>query len=269
SLAHIWLHQAKICNLDVRCWIVHSHNPQDDYVRQLRIALLRLNASRVGLAAVVEGLVKKIAVTDPETEASNRLQNYLNKSAQRCLKIPLDFKDSDLLQVAYQSESVIIASSVIILLDMLKNEIDIRPQIFLKTKDTLSTVVNFCQINYGEVNSIVGDTYTANQVGAQGPNAHAHDMTFKQTLAGTDRTVDLLTLAGELERLRTELATNAKTPEQYVEIGAIAAAEKEAKNGDVEKTHEALSKAGKWSLGIAEKIGVGLATAVIKNSLGL
>jgi hypothetical protein len=81
--------------------------------------------------------------------------------------------------------------------------------------------------------------------------------------------VDLPKLAGELERLRTELAPSAKTSEHFAEIGAIASAEMEAQKGNGEKAVEALSKTGKWSLGVAEKIGVGLATAVIKTSLGL
>ena len=55
----------------------------------------------------------------------------------------------------------------------------------------------------------------------------------------------------------------------FVEMGAIAAAEIEARKGNGERVLEALSRAGKWSLDVAGKIGVGVATAALKSALGL
>lgn len=269
SLAHMWLDRAKVCDREVRCWIMHNPAEQSEYARELRIALLRLNASRVGLEAVVEGLLKKIVLPHSRTEASDRLQNYLNRGAERCLKIPDEFKHSNLLQIAYCTEQVITASSVTVLLDTLRNEINVRGQIFSKVEKLLGTVAGFIQHDSLKVEFNMGDTYVAKQVGAQGPNAHAHDMNFNQIVSENGIAVDLPKLAGELERLRNELASNAKTSEHYAEIGVIASAEMEAQKGNGEKAVEALSKTGKWSLGVAEKIGVGLATAMIKTSLGL
>jgi hypothetical protein len=268
-LSHLWLNKAKICTRDVRCWIMHDVDEQSDYARELRIALLRLNASRVGLQAVVDGLLKKLAVPGLRTEASQRLQHYLNRVAEQCLKIPDEFKESNVLQIAYQSERVITASSVIVLMKMLRDEIDVRGQVVSKMEKLLGAVVELGQQNCEKVEIVMGDKYVAKQVGAQGPNAQAHNMTFNQILLENGNAVDLPKLAGELERLRTELAPSAKTSEHFAEIGAIASAEMEAQKGNGEKAVEALSKTGKWSLGVAEKIGVGLATAVIKTSLGL
>lgn len=269
SLSHLWLNKARICTRDVRCWLMHNANKQSDDARELRIALLRLNASRVGLQIVVEGLLKKLAVPGSRTEASHRLQQYLKSVAEQCLKIPDEFKDSNLLQIAYDSEHVITASSVTVLVKMLRDEIDVRGQIVSKMERSLATVVELSQKNCEKVEIVMGDKYEAKQVGAQGPNAYAHNMTFNQVLSENGGTVDLAKLASELEQLRTKLIPGASTPEEFIEIGAIASAEAEAKKGNGEKAVEALSKAGNWSLGVAEKIGVGLATAVIKTSLGL
>ncbi len=116
---------------------------------------------------------------------------------------------------------------------------------------------------------IMGDKFEAGQVGAQGPNAHAHDMTFNQIWQQNKEKVDLSTLNRELEKLRNTLQTSAETAEHYSEIGAIATAEIEANKGNGANALHALSKAGKWSLGVAEKIGVGVATAALKTALGI
>lgn len=115
----------------------------------------------------------------------------------------------------------------------------------------------------------MGDRYSAGQVGAQGPNAHAHDINFNQIWQQNEGKMNLSDLSNELESLRNSLQNEANTAEQFSEIGTIANAEIEAKNGDGPKALESLSKAGKWSLSVAEKIGVGVATAAIKGSLGI
>ena len=44
----------------------------------------------------------------------------------------------------------------------------------------------------------MGDKYIAGQVGAQGPSAHAHDMTFNQLWSQSGQSIDLQALATEL-----------------------------------------------------------------------
>ena len=115
----------------------------------------------------------------------------------------------------------------------------------------------------------MGDRYEANQVGAQGPHAHAHDMTFNQVWNQTKDQIDLPTLAKELNALRNEMQKSAKEAEDFSEIGTVATAEIEAQKGDGPKVLSTLAKAGKWTLSLAEKIGVGVATAAIKAACGL
>jgi hypothetical protein len=50
-------------------------------------------------------------------------------------------------------------------------------------------------------------------------------------------------------------------------IGAIAAAEAEAKNGDESKTLDYLAKGGQWALDMAIKLGVPVAVEAIKKSI--
>jgi hypothetical protein len=114
----------------------------------------------------------------------------------------------------------------------------------------------------------VGDKYEAKQ-GILGRNVHAHDITFNQIWNQAKETVDLQKLLTELITLREELQKSAKTAEDFSAIGAIADAEIEAKKGNGPKTLAALAKAGKWALGVAEKIGVDIATAAIKSSYGV
>lgn len=103
------------------------------------------------------------------------------------------------------------------------------------------------------------------QAGAVGPNAHAHDNTFQQLQAGG---IDLPKLAEELGRLRTYLRQEGKDePEADEAIGAVAAAEKAAKQGDEAGVLRHLKAAGKWTLGIAEKVAVPLAVEVLKRTL--
>lgn len=119
-----------------------------------------------------------------------------------------------------------------------------------------------------EIGDSMGDKYEAGQAGAQGPHAHAHDMSYNQIWHQTKENIDLPILAKELSTLRNELKKSAKNAEDYAEIGAIANAEIEAKKDDGPKALSALSKVGKKTLIFAEKIGIGVATAAIKAACG-
>ncbi len=115
----------------------------------------------------------------------------------------------------------------------------------------------------------MGDKYSAGQVGAQGPGAHAHDMTFYQIWAQSQDSIDLGTLASELTSLRKHLRGKASDPEHDAAIGAVANAEIAAQAGDGPGALAWLAKAGKWALDNASKVGVGVATAALKAALGL
>jgi hypothetical protein len=80
---------------------------------------------------------------------------------------------------------------------------------------------------------------------------------------------DLRELAEQLGSLRLELLKEAQTPEQYIAIGAVASAETEAKQANGPKALEYLSKTGTWVLDVATKIGITVAAAAIKESIGI
>ncbi|WP_221053350.1 hypothetical protein [Methylomonas koyamae] len=52
-------------------------------------------------------------------------------------------------------------------------------------------------------------------------------------------------------------------------LGAVAGAEKAARNGDGPALLEHLKKAGKWSLDIANKVGIAVAAKAIQAAMGL
>lgn len=81
--------------------------------------------------------------------------------------------------------------------------------------------------------------------------------------------VDLQSLANELRLLRAALKNEATIAEHDIAIGAIADAEISARKENWSKTLEYLKVAGKWSLSVAEKHGVGIAVSMLKKALGI
>jgi len=114
----------------------------------------------------------------------------------------------------------------------------------------------------------VGDNYNAGQAGAMGPNAQASNMTFQQIWNQTSGDIDLAQLAIELGSLRDAMREEGSEPDHDIAVGQVAAAQKAASEGDGPKALEYLKQAGQWTLGVAEKIGVGVAVAAMKSSLG-
>lgn len=249
---------------------MHKREFVNNDARALRISLLRLNASREGLNVFVRSLTNDLIAPKPHGEASQKLQFYISKIVPRCFKVPHQFNDSDLLQIAHQTENASLPGERHIILDKLKFEIDIRRQTLENASRNLKKREQLMQGEnpiYQEI--IMGDKYESGQVGAQGPHAHAHDMTFNQVWSQAKHEIDLLVLAKELNALRSEMQKTAKDAEDFAEIGIIANAEIEAQNSAGAKTLSVLSKAGNWTLKVAEKIGVGVATAAIKTAYGI
>lgn len=140
----------------------------------------------------------------------------------------------------------------------LQQNIVINNQIHYKSEDFPMTV---------EDNSL--NVNNSGQIGAIGSDANLQNASFSQSLSQKAE-VDLSVLAKELVRLREELKLRAPNqPEYDISIGAIASAEKEALEGNKEKSFEHLSKAGHWVLDVAKSIGVGVAIAALKSALGL
>jgi hypothetical protein len=109
---------------------------------------------------------------------------------------------------------------------------------------------------------------TGSQVGAVGPGARAHDMTFQQTNID-DSDIDAATLAAELDQLREELARTASERDQYADLVAVSDAAAEAREGRTAEALKKLTAVGKWALDVATKIGVTVATEALKRATGL
>lgn len=120
------------------------------------------------------------------------------------------------------------------------------------------------------VEYIMGDKYNVSgQAGAVGPSAHAHNMSFSQIWNEIEAKGDGSRLAEELQRLRAAMEQEASDPEHRISIAAVDAAEQAARQNNGTKTIEYLKTAGRWTLGVAEKIGVEVAKSAIKAALGL
>ncbi|MFE2721926.1 hypothetical protein [Kitasatospora sp. NPDC059327] len=114
----------------------------------------------------------------------------------------------------------------------------------------------------------MGDTYHVDgQAGAVGPNAKASKMSFTQLRSADGGAVDLPTLAGQLETLRTALKEEATTPEHDGAVGAVAQAEMAAQQGDEAGALAHLKAAGGWALTIARRIGVEVAALAIAHAI--
>lgn len=134
-------------------------------------------------------------------------------------------------------------------------------------RDLLSPGARHATINIGEVH--MGDKYSAGQAGAMGPGAQASHMTFQQIWTRMESRADLEALAGELERLRTAMRSEGDEPDHDLATAEVAKAQRAAKgkNGPGVLMH--LKAAGKWALDVSTKIGTELATAVLKELLGI
>jgi hypothetical protein len=117
----------------------------------------------------------------------------------------------------------------------------------------------------------MGDNYEGQGVGAMGPNAHVHDVTFNQKWNSfAERNGDdPFRLAEELETLRLHLRKTATTRDEDAAVAEVGAAAAAAEKGDRAKALEHLSRAGKWAWSAATMIGTALAAAALKAAMGM
>jgi AbiTii len=132
------------------------------------------------------------------------------------------------------------------------------------------------RVNAGEVEAVaqqkvlhnctvieVGDMRDMYQAG------QAENMSFIQVLRGAIGDSSLAALAGELERVRAEMAGQSKTAEQDAAVAAVAQAEDAAKKGDAQGVLAYLKSAGRWAMDVATGIGSSVATKAIEAAMGL
>ena len=114
----------------------------------------------------------------------------------------------------------------------------------------------------------MGDTYNTGQAGAVGPGASASNMSFQQIWQQNSGTIGLQALSSELDVLIDALKQEATEPEHEIALGNVSAAQESAAAGDGPKALEYLRNCGKWVLGVAQKIGIGVVVAAIKAAIG-
>lgn len=90
-----------------------------------------------------------------------------------------------------------------------------------------------------------------------------------QGKSNIDKPLDLIQLANELSMLRKTMIQEAIEVEQHISVGDVARAEQSARDKDSSGVVKHLKSAGKWTLDVAQKIGIPLATEVLKDSLRL
>jgi len=108
------------------------------------------------------------------------------------------------------------------------------------------------------------------QVGAMGPEAHAHDMQFAQQTWNQmgDRATAAL-LADELGKLLEAMKSDACETVHFDAMSAVSRAKSAADAGDGPGALALLKSTGKWALDVASKIGIAVAAEAIKKSMAM
>lgn len=120
--------------------------------------------------------------------------------------------------------------------------------------------IDMAETNYNVSNS---------QVGAIGPNTTVRDVTLDQRFGQLSQSIDLDMLSEQLEKLRSELVKSATERDHYAAVVAVSDAAADARAGRGSDALSKLASAGKWTLGVATKIGVSVAAEAIKSALGI
>jgi hypothetical protein len=100
-------------------------------------------------------------------------------------------------------------------------------------------------------------------------NVAAGDVNWQQSWNQIEPEVNLSDLAAELSRLRDELAAGPSSQDHERAVAEVEAAVEAARSGNGPRVLALLSRAGKWVLNVATQIGVPVATAALKQALGV
>ena len=141
---------------------------------------------------------------------------------------------------------------------------------FVNSRTNTSTSGDATRLGIETLN-IVGQQYNVSgTAGAVGPSATLQGSLLAQVWSqcsfGEDQLGDL---SEELARLAEALKGELERSDIDATVGALAAAESAARRGDGATALGYLRNVGKWCLGVAEKVGVPLATEALKSALSL
>lgn len=264
-----------IAGFQIRVWTMSLNKGfKPEVARQIRIYLMRLNAENETLRLILRNVGKGRINGERDLKTSELLQEYLNgatRKIQRWERKSERLLETEIAELIRASEDFIHPGKRDSLLDYLRI-IGIRKNIFHKiekyTQDWNQSKQTFVHHWGGKL--VMGDEYNVSgQAGAVGPGAHAHDMNFTQIGSQLEKSMDLAQLAEELSKLRQAMKVVATDAEHDIAVSDIARAEQAAKTKDSSKVAQYLQSAGKWTLEIASKIGVPLATEALKKAIGM
>lgn len=237
--------------------------------RTLRILLMRLHAEQQALQRVLKSISDgeiSPASKGGANPAADGLQFYLSLAARRIFRMT---KSAEQLIEPEQVAGVIRSSFDAVSpgqRDALLQKLElcnIRPQV---AENLNSVIHNFYNVREVHVDKVTNIDNKGQMIYADG-DAQVSHAAMSQTVQAP--AIDLQKLADELERLRQDLQGRAATAQERAALEHVAEAERQARAGDQSRTLEHLKAAGKWALGFAEKVGVSLAAAVIRSSLGM
>jgi hypothetical protein len=268
----------KIDELEVRVWAIETAGDSDsDAARGLRIHLARLHAERECLSRVLRLISSRSIPIVPGSRGTDLLQQYLRWAFRvQSEGVANGLPTQAILTSAYESDELVTPGERVSLLEELTDvRLNIRRLVERSTAPVPGETSAAPRPYVGTINvyetrtNVAGDQYTANQAGAQGPNAHVHDVTFNQIWEASGEDLDLKTLADELAELCARLRQDASESEQALSAGAVDAAEKAAAQGDGPKALKFLGQAGRWALDVATQLGLTVAEAALRMAMGL
>ncbi|GAA6187644.1 hypothetical protein NBRC116596_07070 [Litorivita sp. NS0012-18] len=255
-----------------------------DRQRRVRLHLLRfsseLRALEVALSAATSGLLEfgdgqsSIEVFEGMIRTSlDRLVETSNETAQ-------DLGELEIGQLANAEALFDIVNKIDD--DLKQLDFARSAQFSERLGDLKARVGNLVVINNPRQNldlsleniggdKVAGDQIKGNKGGVIGHTVKAKKMVVNTSWAEFDPNgdVDQSKLKAELSILKEAMLGEASTEGELEELSSIQKADLAAQKGEGSKVLEHLASAGKWTLGIAEKIGVPVAISVLKKMAGM
>lgn len=261
------------------CWIRHkgqtistwflekSNGASDELIRRVRVHLLRVHAERECLKNVFRLIVQGKIIVPRRSKKGDVLQDYLRQSLSFLSRTrSYGIWKSGILETLQEFEDIVSPGQRQTLLKELSRiRGNIRRQVERFTASQARATSDI-SVNNGAT-LVIGTNYFAQQVGAMGPNAHAHDMSFNQLWNEEGPKINLRELGRELVELRTAMRKVAKTTKHDIAVAEIAAAEQFTLKGAGPAAFSHLRNSGRWALTIARRHHLDVAASVIASSL--
>lgn len=254
-------------------WTISGSESMPRETRAVRVALCRLHAETAALRLVLKFIGSDSFAISPRSHQSDYLQEYLQKSAVRILRLVSrkGHYPASLLNSVHRIHCESTEAERNVVLDRLRNMLCIRNNVLSNVKKVLDSiepgqrssdermqVVNNYKID------VKGDK--AKIVATMGENAKMENVQINQMGAAT---LDLPLLAKELRQLLTAVGSIEVANDKQEEVTAVEEAAIQAEAENESGALAALKGAGNWILEFATSLGLAVAAAAIKKQLGV